>query len=147
MPLRGCTACQGDEMGFGAAVELGGRSGLPGSGGEGGDCAHLQEPPAHASDRRQAHVQRLGDAFVRPTGATGRFIRLQQNARVGLCPSRRLAGAYHLLEGRAFLVRQCHPNLHAGCVRRGIRWEDSNQFHACTLQKIPLPVIWPVTEH
>ncbi len=134
-------------MGFRPAVELGGRCRLPRPGGEGGDRAHLQEPPAHAGDGGQADVEGLGDALVRPAGTARRLIRLEQNPGMGLRAGGRFAGANHLLQGRTLLVRERDPILDARCVHRGVGWDDSCQFHPLTLQKTYLPVTSPVTEH
>lgn len=134
-------------MGFRAAIQLGDRRGLPRSGSEGGHRAHLQEPPADAGDGGQAHLQRLRDALVRPTGTARRLIRLEQNPRVGLCPCCCLAGTQQGLQRRPLLLGERDPILDACSVERGVGWDDSGQFHARTLQNPSLPVTLRVTEH
>ncbi len=147
MSLRRGTAREGNEMGFGAAIEFGRGWGRSRPRGEGSHRPDLQEASAHAGDGGQAHVQRLCNPLVRPAGSARCFIGFEQNPGMGLRPRRGLAGPQHRLQRRPLFLRERDPVLDARSIVGGVGWENRYQFHPRTLQKTHLPVTPPVMEH
>jgi hypothetical protein len=107
---------------LGAAVQFA-RRGRPRLPPEGRVQALVHERAPEAGDRAQPHVERLPDPLIRPTGAGGAGIRLQQDVGMAPDPGRRAARLHQLGQPIPLLLGERDHELRRD--NRGRGWNDA----------------------